>query len=152
MPRTAATAALRLRPAPADGGRGGAATGRFAAAWRAGFGKSSLAAFIARSLGYRYYDRDHQSSSAQDLLWSMTWYAASPTPRDRGAQGDKAPLSDYDYIEPGVLWWVFDRESAALRCCSRQHLPSTGVGRGRPNAGLNAAVPSIARGGVDRRA
>jgi MoxR-like ATPase len=33
----------------------------------------------------------------------------------RAGDGDKAPLNDHDYIEPGPLWWAFNRDSALRR-------------------------------------
>ncbi len=81
-----------------------------------GCGKSSLAAFVARNLGYRYYESVVTSrTSAQDLLWKFDLVRRLADAQARGAQHPTVPLSDYDYIEPGVLWWVFDRESARRR-------------------------------------
>ena len=105
-----------------------------------GSGKSSLAAFIARNLGYRYYETVITShSSAQDLLWKYDLVRRLADAQTRGAQGDKAPLSDYDYIEPGVLWWVFDRESAALRGWHADSTCPEPAPAGEPNAELNAS-------------
>jgi len=81
-----------------------------------GCGKSSLAAFVARNLGYRYYESVVTSrTSAQDLLWKFDLVRRLADAQLRAAQHAGQPLSDYDYIEPGVLWWVFDRESARRR-------------------------------------
>ena len=112
-----------------------------------GSGKSSLAAFIARNLGYRYYETVITShSSAQDLLWKYDLVRRLADAQTRGAQGDKAPLSDYDYIEPGVLWWVFDRESAALRGWQAWTAPAPNRPRQvSPTRNSTRAVPSIAR-------
>lgn len=81
-----------------------------------GSGKSSLAAFIARNLDYRYYEAVITSqSAAQDLLWKYDLVRRLADAQSRRAGDDNKPLSDYDYVEPGVLWWVFDRLSATQR-------------------------------------
>ena len=104
-----------------------------------GSGKSSLAAFIARNLGYRYYETVITSqSSAQDLLWKYDLVRRLADAQTRGAQDDPTPLSDYDYIEPGVLWWVFDRASATRRGWQADSTCPEPAPAGEPNAALNA--------------
>jgi MoxR-like ATPase len=77
-----------------------------------GSGKSSLAAYIARNLGWRYYEHVVTSATqAQDLLWR---YDAVRRLADAQAKPD-GELNDFDYVEPGVLWWVFDAETARRR-------------------------------------
>jgi len=75
-----------------------------------GSGKSSLAAYIARERGWRYYEYVVTSRShAQDLLWtfdSIRRLADAQLRRD---------LDDHQYVEPGVLWWAFARQSAFRR-------------------------------------
>jgi MoxR-like ATPase len=81
-----------------------------------GSGKSSLAAFLARNLTWRYYEHVVSSrTTAQDLLWSfdsMRRLADASTPR---AAGDRAALDDASYLEPSVMWWALDRASALAR-------------------------------------
>lgn len=81
-----------------------------------GSGKSSLAAFLARNLGWRYYEHVVSSrTTAQDLLWSfdsMRRLADASTP---GRADGPAGLDDASYTEPGVMWWALDRESALRR-------------------------------------
>ncbi len=75
-----------------------------------GSGKSSLAAFVARERGWRYYEHVVTSrTQAQDLLWrfdSIRRLADAQLRRD---------LDDHQYVEPGVLWWAFAPESARRR-------------------------------------
>ncbi|MCP5408710.1 MAG: AAA family ATPase [Chromatiaceae bacterium] len=81
-----------------------------------GSGKSSVASFIARNLNYRYYEAVITGqSSAQDLLWRYDLVHRLADAQSMGPGEQRRPLSDYDYIEPGVLWWVFDRSSARAR-------------------------------------
>ena len=75
-----------------------------------GSGKSSLAAFIARKRGWRYYEHVVTSRShAQDLLWTF-----DSVRRLADAQL-RREISDHQYVQPGVLWWAFARESASRR-------------------------------------
>jgi MoxR-like ATPase len=72
-----------------------------------GSGKSSLAANAARWLGRRYLEHVISSrTSAQDLLWTTnTLQRLSDASQGQVKGGDA-------YLEPGVLWWAFDPESA----------------------------------------
>ena len=99
-----------------------------------GSGKSSLAAYVARNLGWRYYEHVVTSATqAQDLLWR---YDAVRRLADAQAQPGQQ-LNDFEYIEPGALWWVFDPESAR-----RRGAPATGPQPKEavePNPGLNGS-------------
>lgn len=77
-----------------------------------GSGKSSLALNVALSLGRRYYEYVVTArSEARDLLWSF-----DNLRRLNDAQARQGKLRDDEcYIEPGVLWWAFDPESARQR-------------------------------------
>lgn len=76
-----------------------------------GSGKSSLAHNVARVLGRRYYEAVITSrTQARDLLWS---FDALRRLRDAQAGDPRKPLATY--IEPGVLWWAFDQETARRR-------------------------------------
>lgn len=77
-----------------------------------GSGKSSLAAYVARNLGWRYYEHVVTSATrAQDLLWRF-----DAVRRLADAQARPGlPLYDFNYVEPGPLWWVFDPELAKRR-------------------------------------
>lgn len=79
-----------------------------------GCGKSSLAGFVARTLGFDYFEFVvDDEASPQDLLWHVDVIA-----RLRDAQlavtGERVPPIN-DYIEPGRLWWALDPDSAARR-------------------------------------
>ena len=79
-----------------------------------GSGKSSLAAFVARNLRARYYELVVTSrTEARDLLWRFDTVRKLSDAQTR-TPGDP-PLNDFDYIEPGVLWWVLNRRSALRR-------------------------------------
>jgi MoxR-like ATPase len=88
-----------------------------------GCGKSSLAYNIARVMRRRYYELVVNSRmQARDLLWRFdavrrlgdTQAVRKPAAHDR--QASLAPWETYyPYIEPGVLWWAFDPQSARRR-------------------------------------
>ena len=101
-----------------------------------GSGKSSLAAFIARNLRYRYYEHTVTATTqAQDLLWRFDTVRRLSDAQVRKA--DDPPLQDADYVEPGVLWWAFDRDSARRRGAAEQHERQEGQAI-EPSAELNA--------------
>jgi len=76
-----------------------------------GSGKSSLALNIARFFKWRYYEVVISSGTqARDLLWQFDTLR-----RLSDAQAHLGVKDDVHYIEPGVLWWAFDRPSAQLR-------------------------------------
>jgi MoxR-like ATPase len=76
-----------------------------------GAGKSSLARDVARKLGWRYYSKTVSSrTQARDLLWSFDTIRRLSDAQVR--KGVKHPAA---YVEPGVLWWAFDPESAGRR-------------------------------------
>jgi MoxR-like ATPase len=104
-----------------------------------GSGKSSLAAYVARNLGYRYYEQVVSSqTSAQDLLWRFDIVHRLADAQAR-LQGTAVPLNDHDYIEPGVLWWVFDREQAQRRGWDpTSGLPKPASNAVEPEAAINA--------------
>jgi MoxR-like ATPase len=79
-----------------------------------GSGKSSLAAYIAQERNWHYYEQVVTSRTlTEDLLWTF-----DPVRRFAEASIHAArnqPLDSYRYVMPGVLWWAFDRASAARR-------------------------------------
>jgi MoxR-like ATPase len=76
-----------------------------------GSGKSSLAAYVARSMNWNYFEQVVTSRTrAQDLLWS---FDAVRRLRDAHARQLHADLEPY--MEPRVLWWAFDPPSARRR-------------------------------------
>jgi MoxR-like ATPase len=78
----------------------------------AGCGKSTLAKDVALALGFRYYEEVISSrTEARDLQ-----YRFDAVRRLGDAPVDQAKARDlHAYLEPGTLWWAFDRESAARR-------------------------------------
>ncbi|MEV6109110.1 AAA family ATPase [Streptomyces sp. NPDC051940] len=79
-----------------------------------GSGKSTLAPFIARQLGWRYYEHvvTHRTQP-RELLWrydSVRRLGDAQVYRD----GDHRP-DDAAYVQPGVLWWALAPASAARR-------------------------------------
>lgn len=79
-----------------------------------GSGKSSLAAFLARNLGWRYYEHVVTARTRpRDLLWAFD--AVRKLADASGHHASGRALRDHDYIEPGVLWWALDPSSAARR-------------------------------------
>jgi MoxR-like ATPase len=79
-----------------------------------GSGKSSLAASVAYRRNWRYYEHVVTSRTlTQDLLWTF-----DPVRRfaDASAHALKGLILDnHRYVTPGILWWAFDRGSAARR-------------------------------------
>jgi MoxR-like ATPase len=76
-----------------------------------GSGKSTLARNVARTMGWRYYEDVISSrTQARDLLWRFDTLRRL---NDAAVNQLKAEL--HPYIDPGVLWWAFDRESARRR-------------------------------------
>jgi MoxR-like ATPase len=109
-----------------------------------GSGKSSLAAYVARNLGWRYYEHTVTASTqAESLLWHFDVVRRLADAQVHGGHPGFV-LNDLDYVEPGPLWWVFNPDSARQRGFSEKSLRSLGVrppatyGRD-PNTELNAA-------------
>lgn len=86
-----------------------------------GSGKSSLARNVARFFKWRYYEDVISSrTQARDLLWVFDTLR-----RLSDAQTDVGVKADVHYIQPGILWWAFDRESAKRRGLSAAELSRT---------------------------
>jgi MoxR-like ATPase len=82
-----------------------------------GTGKSSLAKNAADALGWRFYEKVITSrTQAHELLWEVDLLRRLHDAQRREGEfrGDYTP-----YIEPGVLWWAFDRNSARQRGADR---------------------------------
>ncbi|MBL8291573.1 MAG: AAA family ATPase [Bryobacterales bacterium] len=76
-----------------------------------GCGKSTLARNVARWLGRRYYEQVISSrTQARDLLWEMDLLR-----RLQDAQAGSLAPDNARYVRPGILWWAFDRRSAAAQ-------------------------------------
>ncbi len=73
-----------------------------------GTGKSSLAAYVARRLNWRYYEFVTTSATlATDLQWRF-----DAVRRLSDAHGGGKAGNEQEYVDPGALWWAFHRESA----------------------------------------
>ena len=76
-----------------------------------GSGKSTLANNVALTLGWRYYEHVVTSrTEARDLIYSFDSIG-----RLNDAQANQELKHITAYIEPGVLWWAFNRNSAIER-------------------------------------
>ncbi|HEY0700462.1 MAG TPA: MoxR family ATPase [Micromonospora sp.] len=106
-----------------------------------GSGKSSLAAYVARTRGWRYYEHVVTARTlAEEFLWSFD-HVRRMAEMTKAVQHQKT-VHDSDYVTPGVLWWAFDRESARCRGAGRQE-PARLASEGppppvEPRADLNA--------------
>jgi MoxR-like ATPase len=99
-----------------------------------GTGKSSLAAHLALQRECRYYEIVVSSrTQTQDLLWSF-----DVVRRLADAQARKV-RPDYAYVEPGILWWALDPESARRRGLPIGPLPRQFISPAEPFADLNTA-------------
>jgi MoxR-like ATPase len=82
-----------------------------------GCGKSSLAGYVARNLGFAYYEYVvTDDSNPRDLLWRMDVIRRlndAQTGSLRKGSNGHTPL--LDYIEPGPLWWALNPGSARHR-------------------------------------
>ncbi|PWI14566.1 ATPase [Streptomyces sp. Act143] len=78
-----------------------------------GSGKSSLAAHIALTKEWRYYEQVVTSrTQGRDLLWT---YDHVRRLGDAQVRRPGSELDDDLYVTPGPLWWAFDPVSAAGR-------------------------------------
>jgi MoxR-like ATPase len=106
----------------------------------AGCGKSSLAASIHRTMGWRYYEATITSrTQAQDLLWTFDVVRrladATARPPPSAADVPYSPTGDlHRYVVPGVLWWAFDPQSAAGHGLGRAAAPDTVISDPSPDA------------------
>ncbi len=72
-----------------------------------GTGKSSLAPYVARVLGWRFYDQVVTSTStSNDLLWRFDAVKRLSDAQAAGAEDER------HYLRPGVIWWALNRTSA----------------------------------------
>jgi MoxR-like ATPase len=106
-----------------------------------GSGKSSLAAYVARDLAWRYYEHVVTSrTTSRDLLWS---FDAVRRLADAQVRQPGEKLNDLDYVEPGVLWWAFAPEQARRRGASLEDTVTNPATDPNPaNAELSAS-PSV---------
>ncbi|RKT55400.1 AAA family ATPase [Saccharothrix australiensis] len=85
-----------------------------------GSGKSSLAPFLARQEGWRFYKHVVTArTQAQDLLW--TFDSVRRLGDAQRPEGQRGKWHEHRYIDPGPLWWAFAPRSAALRGSRPEH-------------------------------
>lgn len=77
-----------------------------------GTGKSSLAAKVALDEKWRYYEYIVTArSEVTDLLWTFDSVRRSA----KASTNDASNFDDYEFVEPGPLWWAFNRDQARYR-------------------------------------
>src|SRR5271165_3113469 len=76
-----------------------------------GSGKSSMGLDVANTLGWRYYEFVISSRTEPGDLC----YRFDATRRLFDAQMAEDSIDVSRYVEPGVLWWAFDRKSAPIQ-------------------------------------
>jgi MoxR-like ATPase len=118
-----------------------------------GSGKSSIAAYVARNLHWRYYEFVVTArTEARDLL-----YRFDLVRRLADAQVNRgAGLHDVDYVEPGPLWWAINPVSASQRGAGddgdlgrRAHDPFVETNRGRRPHGAVLLIDELDKADPD---
>lgn len=96
-----------------------------------GSGKSTLGRAVAVELGWRYYRFGFGSETRlKDLC-----YRWDEVRRLRDAQVAQGQLwGPHEYVEPGVLWWTFDADSAARRGAPAGQVSAPAADPGSPGA------------------
>lgn len=98
-----------------------------------GTGKSAIAAYLARNLCWKYYEHVVTSATrAEDFLWEF-----DAVKRLSDAETEGKELDDFDYVQPGVLWWALDPETARLRGRPRGTELDEELQAHEPNAEVN---------------
>jgi MoxR-like ATPase len=106
-----------------------------------GSGKSSLAAFVARDRRWRYYEHVVTSqTTARDLLWS---FDAVRRLADAQVRQPGERLNNFDYVEPGVLWWAFAPEQAGRRGATPAEMPADPATDPNPANRGRTASPAV---------
>ena len=78
-----------------------------------GCGKSTLARHVAWKLGWKYYQEVITSrTQARDLEWR---FDSLRRLQDSQVEKDSSKLNPIRYVNPGILWWALDPESAMYR-------------------------------------
>jgi MoxR-like ATPase len=122
-----------------------------------GTGKSSLAAKVALDEKWRYYEHTiTPTTDGTDLLWTFDSARKSAKVSSNGS----APTEDYEFVEPGPLWWAFDRKQARFRGQPRRRVidayrkdeaeePSSELNSGRLDDGAVVLIDDIDKAGSD---
>jgi MoxR-like ATPase len=122
-----------------------------------GTGKSSLAAKVALDEKWRYYEHTiTPSTDGTDLLWTFDSARRSA----KVSSNDSATFENYEFVEPGPLWWAFDRNQARFRGQPRRRVidayrkdeaeePSRELNSGRLDDGAVVLIDDIDKAGPD---
>ncbi len=124
-----------------------------------GTGKSSLAAKVALDEKWRYYEQTMTPrTDGTDLLWTFD----SARKSAKTSSNDSASSEDYEFVEPGPLWWAFDRNQARYRGQPRRRAidayanrkdeaeePSRELNSGRLDDGAVVLIDDIDKAGPD---
>ena len=122
-----------------------------------GTGKSSLAAKVALDEKWRYYEHTvTPRTDGTELLWTFDSAGRSA----RASSNDSAPFEDYEFVEPGPLWWAFDRDQARFRGQPRRRArdayrndeaeePARELNSGRLDDGAVVLIDDIDKAGPD---
>jgi MoxR-like ATPase len=79
-----------------------------------GCGKSSLASYVARRLGFAYFEFVvTDESGPQDLLWRID--SIRRLNDAQAGEVEAGPVAFSKYLDPGPLWWALDPGTAASR-------------------------------------
>jgi MoxR-like ATPase len=77
-----------------------------------GTGKSSLAAKVAKDENWRYYEHNVTArTEVTDLLWTFD----AVRKLSKASSTGSTTLDDHEFVEPGALWWAFNRNQARRR-------------------------------------
>jgi MoxR-like ATPase len=103
-----------------------------------GSGKSALARAVSETLGWTYYETVVTSQTRLDQLTGWVDLVQRLHYAEVADRGDGGPLPGLDaFVQPGVLWWALDPESAV------------GAGQGsHPDPGVDARRPARDGGAV----
>ncbi len=111
----------------------------------AGSGKSSLAPFVANTLGHAFYPFTvNARTQARDMMWEFDALGrlndANVSQSDAAAK--KRVVERHNYLNPGMLWWAFDPDSAGKR--GLKSAKGLTVGRAvDPSSGDGAAAGAV---------
>jgi MoxR-like ATPase len=115
-----------------------------------GTGKSSVAAWIARQRNWRYYEHTVTArTEVTDLMWTFD----AVRKLAHASTLERKDLNDHDYVEPGPLWWAFDRDQARRRGseqeCEEATEPYPELNSGRDFEGAVVLVDEIDKADPD---
>ena len=94
-----------------------------------GSGKTTLAKHIAHTKGWRYLEKVVTSKTQVDDL--IMEFDALKRLND-AAIPKQSLLPDAAYVNPGVLWWAFDPDSATWRGTTKEELSASELKRFQP--------------------